>query len=166
MTPYRTDDQPPRFICIVCYETVSSVEGRCARCSDSPLQDINQEVLAELRARAKLKMARPEMRRTVFVVVSALVCAALLHGALLGFGVYDEKPIAHSYSIRAGTGGILALYFFLTWLFLVGVFFYLARWLQLFPEMKFDPATADVRALLGFLGLLDAANAPGAKDSE
>jgi hypothetical protein len=152
---YRAPDETPRFICIVCYQTASTISGFCPRCSGSPLQPIEGEVLDELRKRASAKAAKadPERRKYIFVVAASIVCALALDGALLGLGVYDVET-APTHGPHTGMGTTLILYPFLMFLGFLIVFAYAAKWLHLFERgARFDAAKAEVAALLAYLGI-------------
>jgi hypothetical protein len=149
---YRSPDETPRFICIVCHQTVAATPGACSRCSDAPLQPIEGEVVDELRRRAarKVKKANPERRRNIFAAVAAAACAVAFMSALIGSGIYHEQRSHHVWG-RSDLTFVIAL---LVWAVFFGIFFYLARWRQWFrAATAFDAAAADVPALLAFLDI-------------
>jgi hypothetical protein len=151
--PYREYDPPPRFICIVCYETVSTAEGTC---HGAPLQPIeNQEILTELRRRAEAKKERPDKIKYATIFGGSIVCSILVHAVLLGTGVYDLNP--RRGGLRYGAGGDLMLYLMLTFFVFTILFVYVVKWTGLFrptaAAVEFDPETADVLSLLKWLDL-------------
>ena len=151
--PYREYDPPPRFICIVCYETVSAVEGTC---HGAPMQPIErQEILSELRRRAKAKKDRLEKMKYATIFGGSLACAIALHVVLLATGVYDLKASSGGGWLLHGSGGDLGLYVMLTFFGFVILFVYVVKWTGLFrpsaAAAKFDPESADLPALLTWL---------------
>ena len=153
MAPYRTGDEVPRFVCIVCYANASTIAGTCPRCS-APMQPIEGESLDELRRRAKAKTARPEQRKFALITVAAFACAIALQATLLVLHVYDVDPHqAGGASGRYGAGAELLLYLLLTWAVFAGVWTYVVKWLRWFPTPDFDVEHADAAMLVEFLGM-------------
>ncbi len=157
--PYRPSDPEARYVCIVCYRTLSTRTGSCARCGGVPLQRIDDspDLIDELRQRARRKKARPARLQFVTTVLAAAVCAIVVDAILLTRGVYDVKVHA-GYSGRWGSGGELFLYPFLMWLGFVIVLSYVLKWTGAFKRSmdaskKFNPDSATLDELVSFLGI-------------
>jgi hypothetical protein len=157
---YRESERPIRYICIVCYQTVATVDGSCGDCGGSPLQLIegNEEIIAELRQRAKAKKERPGKRQFAFVSIAALVLSIGLHAVLIGLRVYDlDRRRDVGWTGRYGAGGTLFFLLFFTFLAFVIILTYGTHWLGLFHQpadaANLNPDTADIASLLRWLGL-------------
>jgi hypothetical protein len=140
---YRDADTPPRYLCIVCWRTVSPVEGQCC---GVPLVPIEGETLDELRRRARAARERPGRRRLAFGAGGALVAAVFLNAALIATGVYHLGPTRGGWG-RQGGAGLVAVGLTVGFLAFYLLMQPLAR--RLFPDgERFDPDSADVPTLL------------------
>ena len=148
---YRESQAPPRYLCIVCWRTVSPVEGLCC---GVPMCDLEGDpaIVEELRARARAKKARPERLRVAWVGASAALLSVALHAALLAAGVYHVSTTRGGWGRRGAAGEVGGLVFVTFLVFLVALY-YLTLRLKLFPVEEFDPERADAAALLRWLGM-------------
>jgi hypothetical protein len=140
---YREAELPPRYLCIVCWRTVSPVEGQCC---GVPLLPIEGDTLAELRRRARTGKERPARRRLRFSAIGALLAAVVLNSALIAGGVYQLGPTRGGWG-RQGGAGLVAVGLTVAFLVFYLLLTPLAR--RLFPDGEdFDPDSADVATLL------------------
>jgi MFS family permease len=107
------------YVCIVCWRTVSDVEGTCCGAPMPPAES----VIAELRAR----VARRRDRRAAWTAAGALVLSLALHAALVALGVYQLQPTRGGWGRQGGAGlvGISAFAAFL--IFYLLLYFLLRR---------------------------------------
>jgi hypothetical protein len=148
---YRSESPAPDRICIVCYSTVSLGPSKCGR-DGAPLVPLEEpEVVAELRKRARAKLARPARRRLAIVMGSGFALALIGFVVLVYTGLYDLP--AHM-KWTSYDDGLLELWpFWGMWLVFSGIFAKLAGGLDVVPS-SFDAETATPPALLDYLGLL------------
>jgi len=154
-TPYRSGDQQPRFVCVVCYQTVSAAPSVCPRCNGAPLQPIggpDLTIVTALRNRAHTRKRKPGRQRDALVFGATTVAAVATFILLLATGLYDFAPRHQS---MTGVGDFWPL--MLLWLGFFLIFFYLVHalgWFKQSPAFEaFDPDAADIPALVEFLGL-------------
>jgi hypothetical protein len=86
---YREPDTTTaRFICTVCFRTVSSGGGKCPRCGVEQLPLVNDQVLDELRKYAEAKTQRKQRRHfTAMVLLTFAVALAIYIPLGLALGI-------------------------------------------------------------------------------
>lgn len=154
---YRVEDPRPDRICIVCYRTVGLGASTCGDCG-APLVPLDTpEVVAELRRRAKVRKDGPKKRRELVLSIVAFVLSLVVFTLLVVAGVYDlGKHMDNSTT----PGDLIELWpLILLFLGFAWILTKLTDALGLFRPLPgsdaFDPETADVPALLEWLGLTD-----------
>ncbi len=151
MSAYRTGEGP-RFICIVCYETTSTIAGTCARCGGAPMQPIEGEILDALRRRAKTKREQIVNRKFRFIGGGALLLAIVVDGLLLGLGAYDVKPHAARFGGSSDAAILFGVFLALFCAFALALGFVASR-MSRYAALPFDAAKADTGELLAYLGI-------------
>jgi hypothetical protein len=103
------------YVCIVCWRTVSAVEGTCC---GVPMP-LAESVIDELRARVRKRRDR----RTAWTAAGALALSLGLHAALVALGVYRLQPTRGGWGRQGGAGlvGISAFAGFLIFYLLLSL---------------------------------------------
>ncbi|MFI5288055.1 MAG: hypothetical protein ACHQ17_00315 [Polyangia bacterium] len=149
-TPYRSGDDAPRYVCIVCFGEISIGPGACSRCG-APLSSLDAlEVVTAVRNRAMNVRAKLNRQKNVTVIVPAVLISVVLFFVLIAAGI----PLDYS-SNTVGGGSVFMPYFLVSipiWA-VVFVSVYPRVFRQTQARLKFDPVNADLPGVLEWLGL-------------
>jgi hypothetical protein len=155
--PFRQGDAAIRYLCPLCYQTGSSIEGRCPTCGGEPLQhiDSNQRIIDGLRRRAREKKRLLLHKRYRWV---QLITVMLTLPIVIFIGSRDPLWIGHPHvhgSKDRGHGLYVPIYIVIT----IAVFLLVDFAQQVLTQSKqhpaterFDPNTADIPTLLSWVG--------------
>lgn len=92
MTTYRTSESPPRFICVACYRTASTVDGVCSRCGSPRLSLDNDQVLEDVRKHAAAEKEKRDTRGAIILGVPIIGIAIGLYLLLGWMGWINIRP--------------------------------------------------------------------------
>jgi hypothetical protein len=74
--PYRDAKAPPRFLCIVCYRSLSAYSGDCPRCGVPRLDLSDPRVREQVRGEAEKRLQRRMLREYSLLSVSSAAMVA------------------------------------------------------------------------------------------
>lgn len=148
-TPYRSGDDAPRYVCIVCFKSISTGPGNCPGCG-APLSSLDDlEVATTVRNCAIAERAKINRKKNLTIIVPTGMLSILIFIGLVAAGI----PVDHEAKDSLGGEG---LWFpFLCWAVLAVIFasIYPSLFKRTQARLKFDPVNAELPSVLEWLGL-------------
>ena len=98
-SPYRRSPSPPRYLCIVCYRSLSRHPATCRTC-DSPMLDITEPaVREEVHAEAERRLQRRKYREEAPIFAFSLIAGTAI---VVSIGLWWPLGLFLAYPIQRG----------------------------------------------------------------